>query len=196
MNVPEGSQFKIEPSLKGNQISWFDHKSRSLAEIGSGLFILFWLGGWSCGEYFAIKSLIENWQKGEWNLFVNLFLLFWLGGWTVGGLFASRMLILIFTPSKPTKLTLLSNHSISFEQGTYQKHTINSDGESTTNIVRSGKRQGLFSGSDIQNLTLDRIGQRQRLYFDYKSQRIEIGKGLAEPEREWLYRVLQDHLAP
>jgi len=40
---------------------------------------------------------------------------------------------------------------------------------------------------------LERIGERQRLSFDYKSQRIEVGKGVTEPEREWLFQELKKY---
>jgi hypothetical protein len=37
------------------------------------------------------------------------------------------------------------------------------------------------------------MGKRHRLSFDYKSQRIEIGKDLTEPEREWLFEELKKY---
>ncbi len=192
MEAPEGSRFKIEPTIQGTQISWFDKERRTRSEIGGGLFVLFWLGGWACGEYFALTTIIEGWQKGEWNLF----LLFWLCGWTVVGTFALHAVIKIFGPSKPTKLTLMSNRSICFEQGSNRKNIfIRGNGTETSTIVKSGKKYGLIYGPDIQNLRLERILEYQRLSFDYQSQRIEIGNGLTEPEREWLYEILKDHIS-
>jgi hypothetical protein len=47
--------------------------------------------------------------------------------------------------------------------------------------------------SQMNNLRLERAGERQRLTFDYGRERIEIGCTLSEPEREWLYGVLREH---
>ena len=40
---------------------------------------------------------------------------------------------------------------------------------------------------------LERIGERLRLSFDYGVERVEIAEALSEPEKEWLYEVLQEH---
>ena len=51
-----------------------------------------------------------------------------------------------------------------------------------------------IQASELKNLRLDGQGESQTLTFDYDSQRIEIGQNLSEPEREWLYKVLLDHI--
>ena len=47
------------------------------------------------------------------------------------------------------------------------------------------------SKNDLKAFSLDRVGERQRLAFDSGADRIEIGSALREPEREWLFRVLE-----
>jgi hypothetical protein len=47
--------------------------------------------------------------------------------------------------------------------------------------------------SQLDSLRLERIGERQRLTFDHGRERIEVGKTLSEPEREWLYQIIKDH---
>lgn len=45
--------------------------------------------------------------------------------------------------------------------------------------------------NELGSVVLERIGERQRLYFDPGADRIEIGEHLREPEREWLAAVIQ-----
>lgn len=44
----------------------------------------------------------------------------------------------------------------------------------------------------LAEFKLERVGGRQRLTIDYGADRIEIGYGLREPEREWLAARLKD----
>jgi hypothetical protein len=55
------------------------------------------------------------------------------------------------------------------------------------------KRNVDVQTSKIINLKLERVGEKQKLSFDYEADRIEIGETLTEPEREWLYEILKEH---
>ena len=44
---------------------------------------------------------------------------------------------------------------------------------------------------DVDAVVLERVGERQRLRFDHGADRVEIGRCLREPEREWLAAVIQ-----
>jgi hypothetical protein len=101
-----------------------------------------------------------------------------------GGIAVFFTLLNSFCPSKPTRLSFLIDGNVKFEQGTYLKRYIDSAGDEASTVVRKGKKHGVFKRSHIGNVMLERIGEQQRLSFDFKSQRIEIGKGLTEPERE------------
>ena len=46
--------------------------------------------------------------------------------------------------------------------------------------------------TELGRVVLDRAGERQRLYFDYGADRVEIGECLREPEREWLASVIHE----
>jgi hypothetical protein len=50
--------------------------------------------------------------------------------------------------------------------------------------------------SDICGFVLERVGGRQRLCFDRGADRLEIGAGLREPDREWLFAVLRRWHSP
>jgi len=56
------------------------------------------------------------------------------------------------------------------------------------------KKHGVFERSNIGNVIVERIRERQRLSFDFKSQRIETGTGLTDPEREWLCEELKKYI--
>ena len=45
--------------------------------------------------------------------------------------------------------------------------------------------------SAIRGFTVDRVNDRERLYFDLDDRRVEIGGCLTESERAWLFAVLQ-----
>ena len=58
-------------------------------------------------------------------------------------------------------------------------------------IIRN-KRLIELSKDTMKGFVLDQIGQRQRLHFDNGSDRIEIGRFLSEPDREWLYSEVRE----
>ena len=97
-------------------------------------------------------------------------------------------------PYKPTRLSYLIDGNVKFEPGIDLKRYIDSDGDEVSTVVRKGEKHGVCERSHIGNVMLERIGERQRLSFDFKSQRIEIGKGLTEPEREWLCEELRKYI--
>jgi hypothetical protein len=184
----EGSRIKDENTSEGRVLSWFDYKGGA-SDIGGTLFLLFWLVAWAAGEIFAIYGLFF----GSVDLGAKIFLTVWLLMWTFGGIAAFVTLLNSLRPSKPTRLSFLYDGKLRFEQGTYQKRYIDTDGEEASTVVKRGKKYGVFERSQINNVMLERIGERKRLSFDYRSQRIEVGKGLTEPEREWLFEALKKY---
>ncbi len=63
-------------------------------------------------------------------------------------------------------------------------------GGSDNSLCMSRKRYEIPT-AQLAEFKLDRVGERQRLTVDYGADRIEIGAGLREPEREWLAGTLQ-----
>jgi len=47
---------------------------------------------------------------------------------------------------------------------------------------------------DISNLQLLRVAEHLVLLFDLEEEKIEIGKSLEDPDKEWLYNRLQEWL--
>jgi len=106
LNPPAGSKISIvgdgaDPAIiipaANNPMRYF-----------SGLFLLFWLGGWALG----FKSAASQILSGN----ANAFIIFWLGAWTVGGIFAAYALYRSFRPAVPESLYLKRN-SVTYDSG-------------------------------------------------------------------------------
>jgi hypothetical protein len=184
----EGSRIKVEINNEGKVFSWFDYKG-GLSDILIPLFLLVWLAAWVVGESVVIYGLFSPLEEPG----IKFFLAGWLGMWTVGGIGATWTLLKLLRRSKPTRLIFLMDGRLKFEQGSYEKRFIDGEGRQVSSVVKKGKRYGIFEKSKIGNIMLERIGGRQRLSFDYKSQRIEIGKGLTESEKELLFAELKQY---
>lgn len=63
-------------------------------------------------------------------------------------------------------------------------------GGSDNSLCMSRKRYEIPI-EELAEFELERVGERQRLTVDHGADRIEIGAGLREPEREWLAETLQ-----
>ena len=53
------------------------------------------------------------------------------------------------------------------------------------------KKRFVITGVRRGQLTFVLETNPSRLYFDQGAQRIELGSGLSEPEREWLFKQLE-----
>jgi hypothetical protein len=186
MNPPEKSRFTSYQIKDGTVLEWYDCK-KSISDIGTFIFLVIWLCGWAAGEFFAVTALFSDAPDTG----ARIFLIIWLSLWTVAGIGAFFGLINILRPSVPSKLIFYNDHRIKFVQGTYKKTYVDSDGDKTFVSVRKGKKLKIFEKALMTNIKLERTEEGQRLSFDYESKRIEVGKGLEEPEREWLFEKLK-----
>ena len=191
---PSGSKIKLDKSMYSTTYFW-ENGEKGFGQYPVAVFLLFWFGGWTVGGFMAIKTLFTN---DDIPLFERMFMLFWLGGWALGEAAVFYILYCTFRPLKPAKLTL-SQGLIEYQTGT------NPFKFNYSAYRQSSQRPKFFQGlrnktykieaRNINNLKLDRLGERQRLSFDIGAERIEIGEVLSEPEREWLFEILQKHLS-
>jgi len=186
-NLPEGSNITVEQSFEGIRLSW-PNPTGGIMRYGAALFMLFWLGGWAFGEIMVIRQLIYG-EKGAHDLF----LIFWLGGWTVGGIWVMWMIYRMLQPPKAEQLTLATDHLTHFP-GTEPMNPFSyssKDNPFRNPIVLMKKPKRIKADRQtIGEIRLSNEGERQRLTFDLGADRVEIGKHLREPEREWLAEVL------
>jgi len=193
---PEDSKINIERDIDSTRYIWHEGK-KSVGYYLVLAFMSFWFCGWTIGGFAGVFLLFitsVGFFTGKIPFFVPLFALFWLGAWTIGEIVVFKTLYYALRPQRPSVLTL-SNRGITFETGTH-----------APNLPPSRYYKRLFSSKEFKNRTfslgaseaktlkLERTGEKQRLSFDHGVERIEIGETLTEPEREWLYNILVEHL--
>ncbi|MHC4478425.1 MAG: hypothetical protein ACYTEL_22525 [Planctomycetota bacterium] len=188
---PVGSKIRVERTMHGTTFAWKEDGG-GIGRYGIALFLLFWLCLWTAAEISAIRQLIEDLRKGE----VSFFLIFWLGGWTVGGAFALCYLYSMLRPRKPTVLTL-SPGRIEYRPGIAGARSeafgYDRSRSPCDSFEKLRKKVFEIETSEMTNLKLERIGERQRLSFDYGASRVIIGLTLSDPEKQWLYEILRKH---
>jgi len=188
-NPPEGSRIELKRDIHSTSYIW--------KNPGKGLgfrnaFLFFWLCGWTIGGLMALIHIFGGSFEKEED---RWFMLAWLTFWAVGEVVVISILYFALRPQKPSVLTL-SPGSIHFETGTRPLGSFNADYETSHPLAFFEKYKNkiyVLETSQINNLKLERAGERQRLTFDYGRERIEIGDSLSEPEREWLFDILREH---
>lgn len=183
---PLNSDIEVTDNFNQTIISWKNPRGGA-ARYLVVLFLLAWLGGWAIGEY-SVATQILNGQ-------IDPFLIFWLIGWTVGGIFAMCSVYFLARPAKPEKI-ILDAASLTFEAGTpilagmaFQRANKREDKDDFAPV--NSKSKYVVPRKDVGEIKLERVGERQRLTFDYGAERVEVGFFLKEPEREWLFSVLK-----
>src|SRR5262245_37435623 len=154
-------------------------------------FIGFWLCGWAVGECFALTALLGLLPANADNAAKagppSLFLIGWLGAWTVGGCLAMRSFYQLVRPRRPEQL-VFREEVLLHDPGTPEHEWSQRRMDMS---FWSWPKPRTFDRAEIEAIRLDRVGDRQRLTIDVGADRIEIGKSLREPEREWLAEVLR-----
>ncbi|GLH80584.1 hypothetical protein SSBR45G_54930 [Bradyrhizobium sp. SSBR45G] len=180
---PDGSQIKIARDGLHPVISI--PQSGSPTRYFGGLFLLFWLGGWTMGFKSALSQILSGGGSA--------FLVFWLGGWTIGAVMAAWTAYRSFRPTVPETL-VLGRASIVYDAGV-APFEFNQRGQSKS--IRDGwkamfpKRiRAELTARQLQSLRLRETDLGNRLTVDVDTERIEIAKGASEIEREWLARYL------
>ena len=187
----DGSDIEVIDDFDGCTYRW-KPPSGGLFRLVVITFLVFWLCGWAFFFVAAIVGLVNGANGPEG------FLVFWLVGWTLGGIFAIFMLYILLRPRHPESITL-NRDSFRYDSGTpsmtflspwYAMRQSNPYGD----WVKMFKRRKFIeiSREELGEVVLERIGERQRLYFDHGADRVEIGEHLREPEREWLADIIKE----
>lgn len=182
LDKPLGGLVRERDEVEGPFLYW-SAPSSLLGRLFGSVFLGGWLCGWAFGE-FAVASEILSGKS-------HLFLIGWLAAWTAGGCFAMYAFWSMVRPSRPESV-LLGDRELVYDPGRTvpplaAMSQAASDGR---NPLRSGRRV-VLTREEVSKFTLDRVGERQRLTFDHGAKRVEIGACLDEPEREWLFGVLE-----
>src|SRR5262249_38413534 len=116
---------------------------------------------------------------------VTCFLVGRVGFWTLVGGLCAWALLASFRPARPESVRLESG-VMRHDPGGRRRCWARPGGEGLIQVARS----------DGRGFGLESVGGRSRLPIDRGIGRLEIGAGLREPDREWLFAVLQTWHSP
>lgn len=158
----------------------------SPARYFAGLFLLFWLGGWTIGFWSALSTLLS----GK----ASAFLIFWLAGWTIGGGLAALTMFRLFRPVVPETLTL-RRHGVTYDSGVppfqwnnWQKW--NRSRMDYWNEITAKRVRVDFDRRQLQSIRLRETDSGNRLTIDNGASRLDLAAAASEVEREWLMQLL------
>jgi hypothetical protein len=187
---PAGSVIVEEADSEGITLRW-PVPSPGIARYAYAAFIAFWLCGWAVGWIAAAAAIIAGGGP-------QLFLVGWLGAWTLGGGFVIWALWSMLRPAHPESVRL-EVAWLRYDPGRSPMNPLQYGGWwhwGGAPAAPSSRRPVQVPRAEIGGFALECVGERQRLCFDRGADRVEIGACLREPEREWLYAILQRWLAP
>jgi hypothetical protein len=185
---PAGSRIAVDSNAEELRLSWPNPRG-GVGRYLVALFLLGWLGAWAAGFVLAFGALFGSDQEG-----LNLFLAGWLLAWTAGGVFAIWFLLRLARGSRDEVFVLAPYRlehdpgEAAFDPFLYFREQYRSPA-AAWKMLRKPKvtRADRESVGEIKLVT---TGERQRLTFDVGANRVEVGRHLREPEREWLADVL------
>ncbi|WP_020475564.1 hypothetical protein [Zavarzinella formosa] len=189
---PRGSDIREDAGPAGLTLSWGTPSGR-FRRLLSAAYLSFFLALWSLGEVAAVWALVTG--------SVSPLIIIWLIFWTLAGTVFGRIFWLLLQRGRPESITLGTEMFV-YDPGTspvIEPYVLGGYWTFRPMPGTHGFYRELFSrrrpteaGREaMAGLRLDRKGERQRLSFDVGAERREIGAGLREPDREWLFAVLQ-----
>jgi hypothetical protein len=185
LNPPAGSKISIASDGDGADPTIIIPAANSPMRYFTGLFLLFWLGGWALGFKSAASQI--------WSGNANAFIIFWLGAWTVGGIFAALSIWRIFRPSVPESLALRRN-SVTYDSGIpplqFDSSWRSKGPRDAWSSIFSKRVRVDLDRRQLQLLRLRETESGNRLTIDVDAARIDIAPTASEVEREWLARLL------
>jgi hypothetical protein len=185
LDKPAGSTIEVRENPDGVTLQWplpYDRRRQYDDAIGVGIWLCFWAVGEIIAPYALVTELLDG--GPEWR---HLFIGAWLGGWTIAGAVVIRIIWGALWPTRPesVKLGVDSFQHVPGWVPPVPKERL--------------RWQPLFwwpkplevGRAELKGFFLDRVGGRQRLYFDHGADRVDIGDTLSESERVWLHTVLE-----
>jgi hypothetical protein len=188
LTPPSESKIEVVTNRSGFILLTLPADRRRFARIGISLFLLAWLGGWAFGWWMAFRQIVYGTKRPD-----EMFLIFWLAAWTVGGAWAIWCLYRFLRPIIPETLALAKPNLV-YDSGVQPPPIFFGYWRGRTDYWKRmfEKRKRIeFSPQEISTLKLRDTSDANRLTLDHANERIDIGKGLTEIEREWLFHLLQ-----
>jgi hypothetical protein len=171
----DGAPWRITVRKTADGVGVYNPTRRKLGLV---IFMVFWLCGWSAGEWFALSELLRPGSP----LVVDLFLLVWVSLWTLGGL--AVVAVIAWTLVGVEKLFLIEGGGIVTERGfgrlTRRKvYRVDQVGEiGFARQLGPRRAEGILSGGAV------------RFFAAGKPQ--SFGIGLDEEEADRVVNLMQD----
>lgn len=184
---PPESNIEITTDRNGFALLTLPAERRGFARIGISVFLLAWLGGWAFGWWMAFRQIVYG-TKGP-----ELFLMFWLIAWTVGGAWAIWCLYRFLRPIVPETLAFAKPNLV-YDSGVRPPPIFFGYWRGRTDYWKNmfeKRKQIEFSPQEISTLRLRDTSDSNRLTLDHGNDRVDIGTGLTEVEREWLFQLIK-----
>jgi hypothetical protein len=180
--MPPDCEITADADATGVTLSWSAYKSGSARFAGAG-FLAFWMCGWAAGWFFAARAIVLG--QGHPLLFV------WFAFWTFGGVVVVWKLWDIIRSVRPEFVRLEADRLEYYPGRGPSEDRSCAELPSGTVVPVTPSPATAADRSAVRGFAIDRVNDRQRLYFDLDGRRVEIGGCLTESERAWLLAVLQ-----
>jgi hypothetical protein len=188
---------KPDRSAIGVTLSWPAPTGASVRRYRDVPLLALWLCGWAVGGVLMADQFADGGPRPA-HPRVSPTFAFWslvalLGLWAMFGGMALWNLWTYFRPARPVSVRLEAE-ALRHDPGRSPFYPPQQRWWDWGRLA--GPRPAQVARSDIRGFALERDGERQRLYLDRGTDRLEIGAGLREPDREWLFAVLQEWHTP
>ncbi len=179
---PAGSSISVRPEGQ-DLIIEIPYRSAAWTRYPSGLFLLFWLGGWAFGEIAVGRRLLAG--------TINPFELFWLAAWTIGGGWAAYLAYRMLRPSSP-EIIVLTPGALLYDSGRppLQMGYGRGANRELWSSMMAKRIKSSFDRRALASLQLRPTDGSNRLTIDDGASRIDLASGASEIEREWLYDLI------
>jgi len=184
---PRSSIIECRHDDSGVTLQW---RMRHLGLDGhvSGVFLHLWIAVWGAGWLWGVNTLLAG-RMGP-ILLVGFVI------WTIGGMQALRAFWRLYRPTRPETIRLTDRQFL-YKPGVQRVNTIQLFPWSYVEepplgmTIRRAPRRFAVSRGELSEFRLIKGPDRHHLCIDDNEKRYEIGATLDEPDRHWLYWLLE-----
>ena len=174
---PHGSQIRVRQSSGSLRLHWTTPPRLSWDRWAAAGLTGAWLLGWSVAGVVALWGMLSTPLGPRTAIFIA-----WLV-WAVVELHMAMTLVNLVRGPRAERLELTAQQ-LCLQPGT------NWSWKHLWRLLRGAKWEVRVGRHQLSSLRLDTSEGRQRLTFDHSVHRVEIGRHLEKPDREWLADVI------
>jgi hypothetical protein len=189
-DVPNGSVIERLVTPAGVTLRWPLWR-RGLDRYIPIALLTLWLAGWVIAGGEVLADTFTEGDPPEFPFYLIRWI--WTGGWAIGATCMVYVLWRLVRPERPEAVQLEPERLL-YDPGWAAVRpwtAVNWDNPGPEPARAGPPPPAEIPRSAVRAFLLDRAGGRQQLWLDCGTERREIGAGLTEPDREWLYAALQ-----